>query len=173
MIKEDRNRLICVAAGCVCGLGWLSVAIASPPPKRESSSIFTVDSVRSRSVSSRLFAHPEHAPARQLDLRTPENSPQTIHRGADAALASAPFPSAIHHLDMGKTNLDTEERNQLPSLEAVGSSFRMMSPVQTLARRMRREGLPVARLWESKSALVSIGLNQKGKAGLWLTQKTR
>jgi len=27
------------------------------------------------------------------------------------------------------------------------------------------------RLWESKSALLSVGLNQKGKAGLWLIQK--
>jgi hypothetical protein len=39
--------------------------------------------------------------------------------------------------------------------------------------RFHREGLPVARLWENHSALISLGLNAKGKPGLWLVQKTR
>jgi len=48
-----------------------------------------------------------------------------------------------------------------------------MSLPQRFSRRVQREGLPFARLWENKSALVSIGLNQKGKPGLWLIQKIR
>jgi hypothetical protein len=44
---------------------------------------------------------------------------------------------------------------------------------EELAKRLRREGLPVARLFENQSALVSLGLNQKGKPGLWLIQKMR
>lgn len=48
-----------------------------------------------------------------------------------------------------------------------------MSGPETLVRRFHREGLPVARLWENHSALVSLGLNAKGKPGLWLVQKTR
>jgi hypothetical protein len=32
--------------------------------------------------------------------------------------------------------------------------------------------VPIARLWESHSALLSLGLNQRGKPGLWLIQKT-
>jgi hypothetical protein len=47
-----------------------------------------------------------------------------------------------------------------------------MGQAEILARRIRREGLPIARLLETKSALLSIGLNQRGKPGLWLTQKT-
>jgi hypothetical protein len=42
-----------------------------------------------------------------------------------------------------------------------------------IAQRVRREGLPVARLFETKSALLHLGLNQRGKPGLWLVQKTR
>lgn len=173
MNRGERNRLIRVAAGGICGLGWLSSAIASPPLSREWSSLFTADSARSRSVPSRLLAHQEHmsAPAPHLDLRTPEDSPRTLNRGAAAALASAPFPSAIHHLDLGKVDLDTEERTQPPALGTMGASFRMMSPAEIFAHRVHREGLPVARLWQSKSALLSIGLNQRGKPGLWLTQK--
>jgi hypothetical protein len=44
--------------------------------------------------------------------------------------------------------------------------------VEELVLRFHREGLPIARLWENKSALVSLGFNPKGKPGLWLTQKT-
>lgn len=39
-------------------------------------------------------------------------------------------------------------------------------------RRVHREGLPVARLFETKGALLHLGLNPKGKPGLWLVQKT-
>jgi hypothetical protein len=47
-----------------------------------------------------------------------------------------------------------------------------MNQPQAFARRVHQEGLPVARLWETKSSLLSIGLNQKGKPGLWLIKKT-
>jgi hypothetical protein len=46
-----------------------------------------------------------------------------------------------------------------------------MSPAEVFARRVHQEGLPVARLWETKSAMVSLGFNPKGKPGLWLIQK--
>lgn len=42
-----------------------------------------------------------------------------------------------------------------------------------LAQRFRREGLPIARLWQNHEAMLSLGLNQRGKPGLWLVQKTR
>jgi hypothetical protein len=43
--------------------------------------------------------------------------------------------------------------------------------VQEMERRVSREGLPVARLWETKTALLHLGLSPKGKPGLWLMQK--
>jgi hypothetical protein len=171
MNNEGRNRLIWVAAGGLCSLGWLSSAIASPPLSLERSSLSTIDSARSRLTSSWSSAHQEHISATQLDLRPLGDSPSAINHRAAAALASAPFPSAIHHLDLGKTDIDMEGQNQLPALGTAGASSREMSAAEIFARRVHREGLPIARLWESKSALLSIGLNQKGKPGLWLTQK--
>jgi len=44
---------------------------------------------------------------------------------------------------------------------------------EALVRRIRHEGIPVARLWESHSALVSLGLGPRLKPGIWLIQKTR
>jgi hypothetical protein len=61
----------------------------------------------------------------------------------------------------------------LSTLGAPAAAPRTMSAPEAFVRRFHREGLPVARLWEGRSALVSLGLNAKGKPGLWLVQKTR
>jgi hypothetical protein len=58
-------------------------------------------------------------------------------------------------------------------LGADAGETRVMSRAETFARHFHREGLPVARLWENHSALLSLGLNGRGKPGLWLVQKTR
>ena len=44
--------------------------------------------------------------------------------------------------------------------------------MQDRVRLFRRDGFPVARLWENRSALVHLGFNAKGKPGLWVVQKT-
>lgn len=60
-----------------------------------------------------------------------------------------------------------------PSLGLAVGQERVVGRVQALVERFHREGLPVARLWENHSALLSLGLNSKGKPGIWLVQKTR
>src|SRR5271166_1669231 len=42
---------------------------------------------------------------------------------------------------------------------------------ESLVRRVHNEGLPLARLWENHAVLISLGVNPKGKVGLWLIQK--
>ena len=70
-----------------------------------------------------------------------------------------------------KADSGTDGPIRRPDLGTGDLSFRTMSQAEIFARRVHQEGLPVARLWESHSALLSIGLNQKGKPGLWFTQK--
>jgi hypothetical protein len=82
--------------------------------------------------------------------------------------ASEVFPSSLHRQSLGGF---TQDQNEQSALRGVGTPSRMESPMQALAHRVHREGLPVARLWENKSALVSLGLNQRGKPGLWIIQK--
>jgi hypothetical protein len=48
---------------------------------------------------------------------------------------------------------------------------RVLAPLPELARHIQHEGLPIARLWENHSAMIHIGLNRRGKPGLWLVQK--
>ena len=90
-----------------------------------------------------------------LDLRAPSI--------LAASKTESGFPSALHRSSFGAS-----EQAELPQLGAQG---RVPSRYEEFARRVHREGLPVARLWENHSALVSLGLNQRGKPGLWLTQK--
>jgi hypothetical protein len=103
-------------------------------------------------------------------LRLDKHPALDLHPSATAMLAvvqnsSAVFPSSLHRQTLG-----AQEQIELP---AMGTQSRPPVPVQEFARRVRREGLPVARLWENKSALVSLGLNNKGKPGLWIIQKIR
>ena len=107
---------------------------------------------------------PAQAPRQpsHLDLRPPavrENAPPGV-------VSSSSGPS-----DRARTIGMNDSR--LASLANGMNQSREMSRVETFARRFRREGLPVARLWEGHSALVSLGLNSRGKPGLWLVQKTR
>jgi hypothetical protein len=96
-----------------------------------------------------------------LDLRPPavrENAPSgTII--ADSASSN-------------RSRLIGMDDSRLAPLANGMNQSREMGRVETFARRFRREGLPVARLWEGHSALVSLGLNSHGKPGLWLVQKT-
>jgi hypothetical protein len=95
----------------------------------------------------------------QLDLRAPSIA-------AEAAERSISFPSLLH-----RHNSQSQEQIRLP---ALGSAETRSRPsIREFVQRTRREGLPVARLFESKSALVHLGLSPKGKPGLWLVQKTR
>jgi hypothetical protein len=171
MNQEGKSRLKYVAAGGLCGLGLMSSAIASPPISRGKTSPSTIDSARPTSVGSRSFAHQEPTSSNHLDLRPLEDSSPATVRGGAAAFALTTFPTAIHHLYLGRADSGTDDRIRRPDLGTGELSFRTMSQAEIFARRVHQEGLPVARLWESHSALLSIGLNQKGKPGLWFTQK--
>jgi hypothetical protein len=110
-------------------------------------------------MSMALASPPVHRPT--LDLQLP---------AAEMALAEkapATFPS-LHRRFLGG-----QEQFQLSGSTSESPQARIPGRVEELALRFHREGLPIARLWENKSALVSLGLNQKGKPGLWIVQKTR
>jgi hypothetical protein len=155
----------CIAAGAVCGFGLWSSAGANPPLSREKSLLPAIDSARSLSAPG---LRQESASTTHLDLRAPMNYPPTMTAGDVRELPSASSLSQTRPSALG------ENERVLPSALGIDeANFRSMSKAQIFVSRVHREGLPFARLWETKSALLSIGLNPKGKPGLWLIQKIR
>jgi hypothetical protein len=64
-----------------------------------------------------------------------------------------------------------DDTSSLPELGADGKRIRVTTRIEDFARQVHREGLPFARVWENQSMLVSVGLNPKGRPGLWIIQK--
>jgi len=122
----------------------LNSALAAPPQVRQ---VQPHLQIQTRSLGPRL------------DLRAPVSA-------ADAAEKSSAFPSMSHIHRLGSQE---PVQPPAPGLDTMRSRL----VVQDFVRRVRHEGLPVARLFESKTALLHLGLNPKGKPGLWLVQKVR
>lgn len=146
MATDKKIKAFSIAAlelGALVLLG--SASFAAPPQGRPQAH-----------VPPQLEAAPQ-----PLDLRPPSHALE-----ADNAAAKSPgaFPSAARRLN------SAQEPVELPMLGRDG--LRARPTAQEFVNRVQREGLPVARLFETKSALLHLGLSPRGKPGLWLVQKT-
>jgi hypothetical protein len=146
--------MVLLGVSSLIGACAAQVCQAAPPggvPKTPLSSVSATPSPAQKATG--FFAA-------HLDLRAPSHA-------APPQDNTSVFPSAsaLTHRQFGAV----EQTAQLPNLGAGGPRIR--PPLAELARHLQHEGLPVARLWENNSALVHIGLNQRGKPGLWLVQK--
>jgi hypothetical protein len=152
-----KHMVLCFAAGGLCGTALSGSAAAYPPLSEAKSLLTTIDSVRpAGAAGSRSAARQENTSTPQLDLRPPIDSMPQV---TPASVARAPH-----------SGNDMEDPPR-PGFGTGEARFPIMSRQETLLQRVHREGVPIVRLWNSKSALLSIGLNQKGKPGLWLIQK--
>jgi hypothetical protein len=113
-------------------------------------------------------------PQNRIAQPRPQSQLQTQGQHLDLR---APFPAVsvsekttAFSSMFGRRSLGPQEPLPLTALAADG--MRSRPALQDFVRRVHREGLPVARLFESRSALVHLGLSPKGKPGLWLVQKT-
>jgi hypothetical protein len=64
-----------------------------------------------------------------------------------------------------------ETQAKWANLRSAADGQRIPSRAELLTRNFHRDGLPVAKLFQSQYSLVHIGLNQKGKPGLWFVEK--
>jgi hypothetical protein len=144
---ERAEKQVLTAVAGVGALFLLGVAIAAPQGRP----------VQPR-VPSQIQPLGQHlAFGQHLDLRAPAPA-------ANVAEKSAAFPSGSHRHSLGSA-----VQAQPPGLGT--DNMRSRPAIQDFVRRVHHEGLPLARLFESKSALVHLGLSPKGKPGLWLVQK--
>jgi hypothetical protein len=145
MARNPKTKALSIAAFAVGALFLAtSAAFAAPPQSRMQSHM----------------QNPVQAPAQHLDLRPPS------HAMESSAPEKSPgtFPSMAHRQNAAQQPVE------LPTMGSEGIHAR--PTLQEFVQRVHREGLPVARLFETKSALVHLGLSPRGKPGLWLVQKT-
>jgi hypothetical protein len=143
MSDRSQTQMPTALAGAAA-LCILNSALAAPPPVRQGQP-------RLQNQTQPL--------GQRLDLRAPVPA-------VDAAEKSSAFPSMSHIHRLGSQE---QVQAPAPSLDTMRSRL----GVQDFVRRVQHEGLPVARLFESKTALLHLGLNPRGKPGLWLVQKVR
>jgi hypothetical protein len=144
--------------GGICSLLMVGAVLAAPPPAH--------NGILNRATEPGS-SHASAGAGNRLDLTVPDLRTAAHGATSDTAAGFVPFPSP-RRAGPGENARQPEETRELA---AQGVRMTEESPAQQLARRFHREGLPVARLWQGHSALVSLGLNQRGKPGLWLTQK--
>lgn len=146
MARDAKTKALWIAALQVSALFLLtSTAFAAPP-------------------QGRLQSHmqgPVQAPMQHLDLRLPSHAME----GGVPEKSPGTFPS------MARRQNTAQQPVELPIMGP--DSMHARPTLQEFVHRVHREGLPVARLFETKSALVHLGLSPRGKPGLWLVQKTR
>lgn len=156
------KKLPQLASCALCCLA-ATVAVANPPTGNNAGGLLA----RATGMLGSTSAHPPASRTgfQSLDLRPPETLPGA-HAPGPIAEPSAAFPSAKHESSGTATGVDEE----LPG-NRKWTALRMESKVHEMERRVPHEGFPVARLWETKTALLHVGLNPRGKPGLWLIQK--
>jgi len=140
-----------------------AAAIAGPPSGNGAAGLLG-------RASGLLAATPSRRPTSRLDFQALDlRPPETLSGGRASAPigdSAAAFPSA-KRAQQGTT---TGAQEDIPGGSNL-ATLRMESKVQEMERRVPREGLPLARLWETKTALLHVGLSPRGKPGLWLMQK--
>jgi hypothetical protein len=164
------NRLISMAAGGLCGFSMLGNAVAAPLTSRLAPLIATVVTNPSAKVSLFPPVVLRAASPTPLDLRASHELVAAGFHAGTAAFAFRALDSGIQQPVHGLTDSGDLDHRALSGLGISDGIFRGASPVQRIVDRIHREGLPIARLWQSNSALLSIGLNQRGKPGIWFTK---
>jgi hypothetical protein len=110
--------------------------------------------------SSRTTPSVMHLPANRLDLAPPSLPLGTGEKAPES------FPASNRHTEAVAGNAE-----KFGGLSGAIGNQRVPSRAEQLVRNFHRDGLPIARLFQSENSLVHLGLNQKGKPGLWIVEK--
>jgi hypothetical protein len=129
----------------ICEVAAFNAAYAAPPLQKVTAALAHAGSKAQDRIVPRL------------DLRLPAEV-QANEQAAPAAgnhrlfSIESPFRS------------DTHSPAQAPS-------GHIMSPMESMAHNFHQDGLPIAKLFQNSTSLVHVGLNPKGKPGLWVVHK--
>jgi len=113
--------------------------------------------------------------AGELDLRPPPDVPTAMSPSGLRVAGWFPGAAVAGFTAAGARSAVFPAPGAPSAVAPAGSSAseggHLMSPMQLMAHNFRQQGLPLAKLFENKDSLVHLGLNQKGKPGLWIVHK--
>ena len=148
-----RHRIVLTALAGALGCAWPGHGAGAAPP------LTRMATPRAPASETKAPVLVERLPPRRLDLAAP-------------AMAAAPYERAAATLFAPgrQRGAAGASETSLPGL-GTAAPARIMSRPEMLVRNFKREGLPLARLFQSENSLVHVGLSPKGKPGLWFVEK--
>ena len=153
-------NLVAIVASMLCYAASVGAAMAAPPASRAAAFQHPGDSIATRAGGLRSASL--RVDSAHLDLRLPAES---LPNAASSASSENAFPSSRRAQPIERPE------DELPQLGSDRAAPLVRSRAEEIVRRIHREGVPLARLFENHSTLVSLGLNPRGKPGIWLIQK--
>ena len=149
-----KKGILLAAVVGICEIAALNAAYAQPPLQKVTAAL-----ALGRGASKgqeRTLPRLDSLP--RLDLRLPAQTP--------ASDAGHSAPTSDRRLFAGGSPFrsDGHTASQAPS-------GHIMSPMESVVHNFHQEGLPLARLFQNSNSLVQVGLNPKGKPGLWVVHK--
>ena len=156
MDSVAQKRVLLAAMVGLCEVVALHSALAGPPLEK-------VTAALSHGSKDNRSAAVVPTLKERLDLRPPANAMES-NQGVAASLAAP----GRYRLFSGQLPWKSDARAFSPP---VSQNEHIMSPMETLTHNFQHEGLPVAKLFQSNQSLVHLGLNPKGKPGLWIIHK--
>jgi hypothetical protein len=141
-----KKGILLAAMVGICEVAALNAAYAQPPLQKVTAAL------------SHGASKGQERALPRLDLRLPSQAP--------ASEPGHAAPSSNHRLFAGESPFrsDGHTASQAPS-------GHIMSPMESVVHNFHQEGLPLARLFQNSNSLVQVGLNPKGKPGLWVVHK--
>jgi len=151
MCSNSRQRIFLAGLFALYGFAALQRACAEPP-------------------LSKFAVTVSHEAA--LDLRPPPDIPAREIQAVDEVPQSEPAAVASRRRSFASEAFASESRWRSGSRDfTVGQPAPLMSRVEDVAHDFRRQGLPVAKLFENGNLMVHLGLSPKGKPGLWFVHE--
>jgi hypothetical protein len=150
------KHILFVAMSGLSGVLALHGAFAGPPFAGQPLERVTaaVSGGSRNNTPAGIQAPNRQAPNRRLDLSPPSEVM------ANNQAATGPFPAPGSHRLFAVLSTPPASQNG-----------HILSPMENVMHNFHEQGLPVAKLFQNSDSLVHLGLNQKGKPGLWIVHK--
>ncbi len=157
MRRAGHRRVMQVMTWALGCQGLLGTAVAATPFSRVA--VDRSPAEEHRSVALRNLS------AQRLDLSLPPAVAATGSAGSIGSTGTSPA-TQVRAAGAGVEDAFSVQ----PNWRGLAPRLTSLTRIQELVRNERRDGVPLARLWQSRGAALNLGVSPKGKPGLWFVK---